>query len=68
MVQLPREVQEANFIEFRRKLRSGEVLSASLERTLTALGFSGKLSVVLQNGRVMRSAYEESYAGIRKIT
>ena len=52
---------ERNFGEFRRKVRSAEVLSASMERLLLSLRFSGKLSVVMQNGRVLKSGYEESY-------
>lgn len=53
--------EEDGFVEFRRKVRSAEVLSAAMERLLLALHFSGKLSVVVQNGRVLKSGYEESY-------
>jgi hypothetical protein len=49
------------FLEFRRKVRDSEMLSAATERLLLALGFSGRLSVVVQNGRVLKSGYEESY-------
>lgn len=49
------------FLEFRRKMQQAEVLSASMERLLGDMGFSGKLSVVVQNGRVLKSGYEESY-------
>ena len=49
------------FLEFRRKVREAEVLSAAMERLLAALGFSGRLSVVVQNGRVLKSGYEEGY-------
>jgi hypothetical protein len=52
---------EKNFGEFRRKVRSAEVLSASMEHLLLSLRFTGKLSVVMQNGRVLKSGYEESY-------
>jgi hypothetical protein len=52
---------EKTFGEFRRKVRSAEVLSASMERLLLSLRFTGKLSVVMQNGRVLKSGYEESY-------
>jgi hypothetical protein len=38
-----------------------EVLSASLERLMTQIHFSGKVSVVVQNGRVLKSGYEEDY-------
>jgi hypothetical protein len=32
-----------------------------MEQLLRALQFSGKLSVVVQNGRVLKSGYEEGY-------
>jgi len=53
--------EERNFGEFRRKVRSAEVLSASLERLLLSLRFTGRVSVVMQNGRVLKSGYEEGY-------
>ena len=37
-----------------------------MERLLTVLDFSGKLSVVVQNGRVLKSGYEEGYFRQRK--
>ncbi len=57
----PNENEERNFGEFRRKVRSAEVLSAAMERLLRALHFTGKLSVVVQNGTVLKSGYEEGY-------
>ncbi len=53
--------EEKVFTEFRRKVKSAEVLSASLERLLFSLRFTGKLSVVMKNGRVLKSGYEEAY-------
>jgi len=53
--------EEKNFGEFRRKVRSAEVLSASMERLLLSLRFTGRVSVVMQNGRVLKSGYEEGY-------
>jgi hypothetical protein len=53
--------EEKDFGEFRRKVRSAEVLSASMERLLLSLRFTGRVSVVMQNGRVLKSGYEESY-------
>jgi hypothetical protein len=50
-----------NFIEFRRKVRASEVLSAALESLLKTLQFSGRISVVVQNGRVLKSGYEEGF-------
>jgi len=61
MPQLPREVEEAGFVEFRRKVRAAEVLSAAMEHLLAQLHFNGKVSVVVQNGRVLKSGYEEGY-------
>jgi hypothetical protein len=49
------------FLEFRRKVQDAELLSSSIERLLLALQFSGRLMVVVQNGRVLKSGYEEGY-------
>jgi hypothetical protein len=53
--------EETHFVEFRRKVKAAEVLSASMERLLLSLRFTGKVSVVMQNGRVLKSGYEEGY-------
>ncbi len=55
------ENEERSFGEFRRKVRSAEVLSAAMEHLLRTLHFTGRLSVVVQNGRVLKSGYEEGY-------
>jgi sulfur carrier protein ThiS len=55
------ENEGLGFVEFRRKVRSAEVLSASIEQLLRFLRFTGRLSVVVQNGRVLKSGYEEGY-------
>ena len=55
------ETEERNFVEFRRKVRSAEVLSAAMERLLESLHFTGRVSIVVQNGRVLKSGYEEGY-------
>ncbi len=52
---------EKGFVEFRRKMRGSEVLSAAMERLLRAVKFSGRICVVVQNGRVLKSGYEEGY-------
>jgi len=57
----PNELEEKAFVEFRRKVRSAEVLSAAVEQLLRRLRFTGKISVVVQNGRVLKSGYEEGY-------
>ena len=59
-VQFP-ENEEKIFGEFRRKVRSAELLSAAMQRLLQAIHFSGRLSVIVQNGQVLKSGYEEGY-------
>ncbi len=54
------------FLEFRRKVADCELLSAALERLLSAIRFTGRLSIVVQNGRVLKSGYEEGYFTRRK--
>jgi hypothetical protein len=58
--------EEACFLELRRKVRQSEVLSASVERLLSTLHFTGRLSIVVQNGRVLKSGYEEGYFSHRQ--
>jgi hypothetical protein len=55
------ENEETSFVEFRRKVRSAEVLSSAMEKLLWSLHFTGRVSVVVQNGRVLKSGYEEGY-------
>jgi hypothetical protein len=50
-----------NFVEFRRKVRAAEILSAAMERLILSLQFNGRVTVVVQNGRVLKSGYEEGY-------
>lgn len=52
---------EREFLEFRRKVQQAELLSASMVRLLESLRFTGRLSVVVQNGQVLKSGYEEGY-------
>ena len=56
-----RGVEETRFSEFRRKVRAAEVLSAAMVRLLSEIRFNGKVSVVIQNGQVLKSGYEEGY-------
>ena len=51
--------EEALFGELRRKVRQAELLSAALEKILYRLQFTGRLTVVLRNGRVQQCGYEE---------
>jgi sulfur carrier protein ThiS len=52
---------DRSFAEFRRKIRQAEVLSAATEKLLRSLRFSGRLCVVVQNGSILKSGYEEGY-------
>lgn len=54
-------VVDVCFTEFRRKVRESELFSAATLKLLKELHFSGKLSVVIQNGRILKSGYEEGY-------
>jgi len=53
--------ESRDFLEFRRKVQEAELLSASMQRLLESLRFTGRLSVVVQNGQVLKSGYEEGY-------
>ena len=56
-----RNADERTLIELRRKVQAGELLSASTERLLWNMRFNGHLTIVVQNGRVLKSGYEEGY-------
>jgi len=55
------EGDEGAFTELRRKVRNSEVLSAAFEKLLGSTRFSGRVSVVVQNGRILKAGYEEGY-------
>ena len=55
------ESGEIAFAEFRRKVRNDDVLTAVILRLLHQSRFSGKVCVFVQNGRVLKSGYEEGY-------
>ena len=38
-----------------------EVLSGAIQRLISDIHFNGKISVIIQNGRVLKSGYEEGY-------
>jgi hypothetical protein len=54
-------MEDQVFAEFRRKIRESELLSAATEKMLHNLRFTGRLCVVVQNGSILKSGYEESY-------
>jgi hypothetical protein len=55
------EIQATSFVELRRKVQLAQLLSASTESLLRSIQFNGRLSVVIQNGRILKSGYEEGY-------
>lgn len=56
------EVEEDRaFQELRRKIREARVLCPSVESLLEGVRFTGRLSVVVQNGKILKSGYEEGY-------
>ena len=61
MSNMEKSNEEKSFVEFRRKVRAAEVLSAAMEHLLKSLQFSGRVSVIVQNGRVLKSGYEEGF-------
>ena len=52
---------ETTFVEFRRKVRNSELLALGVSKLLRELRFTGRLSVVVQNGTILKSGYEEGY-------
>ena len=54
-------VEERTFAELRRKIRDCELLSVATEKLLRSLRFSGRVSVVVKNGCILKSGYEEGY-------
>ena len=53
--------EDRAFQELRRKIREAKVLCPSVESLLMEVRFTGRLSVVVQNGRILKSGYEEGY-------
>jgi len=53
--------QDRAFQELRRRIREAKVLCPSVESLLENARFTGRLSVVLQNGKILKSGYEEGY-------
>jgi hypothetical protein len=54
-------MDDRTFAEFRRKIQQAELLSAAMEKLLRGLRFSGRLSVIVKNGTILKSGYEEGY-------
>jgi hypothetical protein len=61
--------EDKQFTEFRHKVRSSDLLSAAVMHLIRAIRFTGRVCVVVQNGRVLKSGYEEGYFSSRpKVT
>src|SRR5208337_1598985 len=55
------KLEERTFAALRRKVQEAELLSPATELLLRNLRFSGRLSIVVQNGCILKSGYEEGY-------
>ena len=53
--------EDRAFQELRCKIRKAKLLCPSVESLLVGVRFTGRLSVVVQNGRILKSGYEEGY-------
>jgi hypothetical protein len=53
--------EDRAFQELRSKIRDAKLLSPAVELLLAGVRFTGRLSVVVQNGRILKSGYEEGY-------
>ncbi len=53
--------EDRAFQELRRRVREAKLLSPPVEALLESLKFTGRLSVVVQNGKILKSGYEEGY-------
>jgi len=52
---------EVTFVEFRRKVQNSELLASGVSKLLREIRFTGRVSVVIQNGEILKSGYEEGY-------
>jgi hypothetical protein len=52
---------ETMFSLFRCKVRDSELLALGVSRLLREIHFTGRISVVVQNGTILKSGYEEGY-------
>jgi len=52
---------DSAFVDFRRKVRNSELLTVAVTKLLWDIRFTGRLSVVVQNGTILKSGYEEGY-------
>jgi len=55
------KTEERIFAELRRTVRNGEVFTSHTRKLLRNLRFTGRICIVLQNGIMIKSGYEEGY-------
>lgn len=55
------DVEDRTLQELRRRIKEARVLYPSVESLLEGVRFTGRLSVVVQNGKILKSGYEEGY-------
>jgi hypothetical protein len=53
--------EDQAFQQLRSRVRDAKVLNPAVESLLERVRFTGRLSVVVQNGKVLKSGYEEGY-------
>ena len=58
--------EDRAFQKLRRKIREADVLDPSVESLLESARFTGRLSIVVQNGKILKSGYEEGYFSRRQ--
>ncbi len=61
MISSQEENEDKHFTAFRNKVRLSDLLSPVVLHLIRAVRFTGRISVVVQNGRVLKSGYEEGY-------
>jgi sulfur carrier protein ThiS len=57
----PKTLHDTAFVEFRHKVRNSELLTLAVAQLLREVRFTGRMSVVVQNGTILKSGYEEGY-------
>ena len=55
------DAEDRAFHELRARVRTARVLDAAVLALLERTRFTGRLSVVVQNGKILKSGYEEGY-------
>ena len=53
--------EDRAFQELRARVRTARLLDGEVVALLDRTHFTGRLSIVVQNGRILKSGYEEGY-------